>query len=407
MKNVDVLVIGAGPSGAIASSYLNKQGFDVMVVEKMKFPRFVIGESLLPRCMDHLEEVGMLEEVKKAMFQRKEGAKFVWDNEVCEFEFAEQYTKGYTWTWQVQREKFDKLLIDLAQDQGVKVFFEHSVENVDFSGELKKTFLKDENGNDYIVQSKFVIDASGYGRVLPKLLDLSQPSTFEYRSATFARLKNHYKNKDRVLSKIKIDTLDDEKTWLWMIPFSDGTTSVGMVGKSKDIEACVENPKENYPKLLNKSKVFHEIFEKLEFDIEPNAIKGFSIGIKKMYGDGFVLCGNSTEFLDPVFSSGVTFAMESGMKAAKLVEKELNGEKVDWENDYSEYMKKGIDVFRAYVNGWYDGTLHTIFFTHEMRHDIKERICSVLAGYVWDESNPFVKKPKKVLENLVKVIQMG
>ena len=345
--NTDVLIIGAGPSGAIASAYLNKKGFDVLVVEKMTFPRFVIGESLLPRCMDHLEEVGMLEEIKNAGFQRKEGARFTWDDKICDFLFSEQYTQGYTYTYQVQREKFDNLLSELAQKQGVNIKFEHSVESVDFSEKIKKTFLKDENGEDYTVLSKFVIDASGYGRVLPRLLDLSQPSTFEARSAIYSRMKSHYKNKNQQTDKIIIDTLDDEKTWMWIIPFSDGTTSVGTVGKSKSIQECAENPQVEFPKLIAKSPIFNEVFEKVEFVIQPNAIKGFSIGIKKMYGDGYVLCGNSTEFLDPVFSSGVTFAMESGMKAAKLVEKELKNENVDWETEYSEYMKRGINVFRA------------------------------------------------------------
>jgi len=299
--NTDVLVIGAGPSGAIASSYLNKQGFDVLVVEKMTFPRFVIGESLLPRCMDHLEEVGMLEDIEKAGFQRKVGAKFTLNDEICDFLFSEQYTKGYTYTYQVQREKFDKLLIELAQKQGVNVSFEHSVENIDYSEKIKKTFLKDENGNDYTVHSKFVIDASGYGRVLPRLLDLSQPSTFEPRTAIYSRLKSNFRNKNQEIDKIIIDTLDEERTWMWMIPFSDGTISVGTVGKSKELLECAENPKDLFPGLISKSKKFNEVFEKTEFIIEPNAIKGFSIGIKKMYGDGYVLCGNSTEFLDPVF----------------------------------------------------------------------------------------------------------
>src|SRR6187402_3573336 len=102
-EQVDVLVIGAGPSGTVAASIIKKAGFSVKIVEKMKFPRFVIGESLLPRCMEALEEAGFLDAVKAKGFQEKFGAKFVKDGKVCDFSFADQYTKGYNSTWQVPR----------------------------------------------------------------------------------------------------------------------------------------------------------------------------------------------------------------------------------------------------------------------------------------------------------------
>lgn len=403
----DVLVIGAGPGGSIAAAYLQKQNYDVLVVEKQKFPRFVIGESLLPRCMEHLQELDLISEIEKAGFQKKKGVVFTWKERTFEFLFAEQFTPGFTWTWQVQRAKFDKVLIDTVQKRGVDVNFEHEVVAVDFSDKIKKTKVKDENGNYYTVESKFVIDASGYGRVLPKLLDLNKASSFETRTAVFSHIKNHWKKNDAFDSnKIVIDTIDDDKTWMWLIPFSDGTTSVGVVGSNDSIKKCGIDPKSNLKPYLEQVYTFKRLFSKVEFIKEPSSISGFSIGVKKMYGNGFVLCGNSTEFLDPVFSSGVTFAIESGMKAAKLVAKELQGETVDWEKDYTIYMQKGIDVFRTYVRTWYDGTLHIIFYADEVRQEVKDRISSVLAGYVWDEKNSFVKKHARALENLAKVIQM-
>ena len=111
------------------------------------------------------------------------------------------------------------------------------------------------------------------------------------------------------------------------------------------------------------------------------------------------------DILDPIFSSGVTLAISSGYKAATIVSAHLKGKKVNFE-DYSIELKKGIDVFRSYVNGWYDGTLQTIFFSDKTNEEMKRQICSVLAGYVWDETNPFVKKHGKVLNTLAKIIQM-
>ncbi|MBS1689854.1 MAG: hypothetical protein JSS96_14085 [Bacteroidetes bacterium] len=115
-----------------------------------------------------------------------------------------------------------------------------------------------------------------------------------------------------------------------------------------------------------------------------------------------MLTGNVTEFLDPVFSSGVTLASVSAQKAANLVIRHFKGEQVDWENEYMKFMQRGIDVFRTYVNTWYDGTLFSIFFAEERNEDIMNKICSVLAGYVWDESNPFVRNHEKNVRTLGK-----
>lgn len=125
-----------------------------------------------------------------------------------------------------------------------------------------------------------------------------------------------------------------------------------------------------------------------------------------MYGEGFALTGNSSEFLDPVFSSGVAFATESGMLSAKLVHRQLKGEKIDWEVEFTQYMRSGIDVFTTYVKEWYTGNLQTLFFHQPENPDVKKKICAVLAGYVWDETNPFVKKHDSVIKNMAHLIHM-
>src|SRR5215204_1336991 len=118
-EKVDVLVIGAGPSGTVAAAIVKKAGFNVKIVEKLKFPRFVIGESLLPRCMEVLEEGGFLDELKKKNFQEKFGAKFIKDGMVADYNFSDQFSEGWTWTWQVPRAEFDQTLVDVIQSRGV------------------------------------------------------------------------------------------------------------------------------------------------------------------------------------------------------------------------------------------------------------------------------------------------
>lgn len=133
-EKTDVLVIGAGPAGSIAASLIHKQGYKVRVVEKEKFPRFVIGESLLPRVMDHLDEAGLLEAVKKAGFQEKFGAKFVRGEEICDFNFGNQFTDGWKWTWQVPRGQFDQLLASEVEKKGVQVDYQTAVTHIKFNG---------------------------------------------------------------------------------------------------------------------------------------------------------------------------------------------------------------------------------------------------------------------------------
>src|SRR6187549_3523814 len=134
-ENVDVLVIGAGPAGTVAASIINKAGFKVKIVEKEKFPRFVIGESLLPRCMEAFEEAGFLPALKAQGFQQKFGAKFVnIDKRVMDFNFSDQFTKGWTWTWQVPRMDFDNVLATEVQKMGVPVEFQTAVTGIRFEG---------------------------------------------------------------------------------------------------------------------------------------------------------------------------------------------------------------------------------------------------------------------------------
>ncbi|CAN0471979.1 unnamed protein product, partial [Phaeothamnion confervicola] len=128
----DVLVIGAGPAGSIAAAIVHKAGFRVHVVEKEKFPRFVIGESLLPRCMEVLEEGGFIDALKAKNFQQKFGAKFLKNDRIADFNFSDQFSEGWTWTWQVPRAEFDQTLAEVIQQRGIPVEFQTTVTALEF-----------------------------------------------------------------------------------------------------------------------------------------------------------------------------------------------------------------------------------------------------------------------------------
>jgi len=402
----DVLIIGAGPSGSVAAAYFQNNNIDVKVVEKSKFPRFVIGESLLPRCMDHFEEVGLLDALKMANFEVKKGARFLRDDVVCNFDFSKKHTQGWNWTWQVPRSDFDNLLVEDLIKKGVDIAFEHEVIDVKFAEDgSSTTTIKDENGENYNVQAKFIVDSSGYGRVLPRLLNLEKPSSIPEHSSIFGHVKDVNRPDGEEGTLITFDVLDKD-TWFWVIPFSNGNTSVGFVGKNEFIDSFEGSTSERLKDMLKHSDYYHKRFKNAPLLFEPKSIRNYSKAVTQFYGKGYALTGNSAEFLDPVFSSGVTFATESALKAAKLITKELNGETVDWEEDYTNYIKYGVDVFATYVKEWYTGNLQTLFFHRPENPEVKRQICAVLAGYVWDTTNPFVTKHNRIVKTMAHIINM-
>ncbi len=403
---VDVLIIGAGPSGCVAAAYLNNNGISCKVVEKSTFPRFVIGESLLPRCMDHFEETGLLDCLREQGFEIKAGARFLKNDIVCNFDFGKKHTPGWDYTWQVPRAHFDHTLAKEIQKKGVDLSFGQEVTDVVFDEKgHSTTSVKSENGTEYTIKAKFIIDSSGYGRVLPRLLDLDKPSSLDANSAIFTHVKETKRPEGVEGTLITFDVVRDD-VWLWVIPFSNGVTSIGFVGPTEFIESYEGTNTEKLKEMLKISDYYYNRLKDQDFLFDPYIIKNYSKAVKQLYGKGYALTGNSAEFLDPVFSSGVTFATESGLKSAKLITKELKGETVYWEEEYTGYIMRGVDVFRTYVKEWYTGNLQKIFFHRPENPVIKEQICAVLAGYVWDESNPFVKNHNRLVKTVAKVIDM-
>jgi len=401
-QQYDVAIIGAGPAGAISAALLNTAGLDVAVFERTQFPRFVIGESLLPICNDVLEAAGLFERVESQGYQVKTGAVFLRGDEVCEYDFSEQFTAGATWTWQVPRADFDTVLVDGIQDQGVQVFFEHSVTDVT-TGDEPVVSVENDAGDKTDVRCRFIVDASGYGRVLPRLLDLDKPSDQAGRRSLFTHVTGDKRPPGPNSGRIWI--VVHGKAWLWIIPFADGRTSVGVVAPPEfyeslpdESEACLRAVIASDPNAANR-------LTDTEFLFEPKSIESYSIGVKQLFGEGYCLVGNATEFLDPVFSSGVSLALQSARRASDVIIRQMQGETVDWQSEYSDYMARGIDTFRTFVNAWYDESLHKIFFAPEINPHLKKMICSTLAGYVWDLENPFVRNHGRKLSQLVRIIE--
>jgi flavin-dependent dehydrogenase len=404
VENRKVVIIGAGPSGALAATLLKRKGHDVLVLERQRFPRFSIGESLLSHCIDFLEEADMLGAVKAAGFQPKNGAAFAWGDKRTHFDFRDTFTPTAGWTFQVQRARFDKVLADEAQRQGVEIRFEEEITTADFSGATPILSVQRSDGSTYQVEAAFVLDASGYGRVLPRLLDLEAPSNFPVRQAVFTHIEDRIDDEAFDRNKILITTHPGMRdVWFWSIPFNDGRMSQGVVaakerfdGRPDDLTACLRSFIDETPSLAH-------VLKNAVWDTPARSLGGYSANVKALHGQGFALLGNAAEFLDPVFSSGVTIAMRSSSMAARLVDRQLSGEQVDWEHEFAVPLKRGVDAFRAYVEGWYDGSFQDVIYYENATDEIRRMICSILAGYAWDEKNPYVINPKRRLRVLAEL----
>lgn len=400
-QKTQVVIIGAGPSGSIAAALLQQNNIDVIVLEKSLFPRFSIGESLLPACMEVIKKANMLAAVEKANFQFKNGAAFHFSGQHSEFDFTKKFSKGAGTTYQVQRGTFDKVLADEAQQQGVDIRYQHEVIDINFDNNPLLT-IADENKQNYQIEADFILDASGFARVLPRLLDIEEPSTLVPRKAIFTHITDNIiedKSFDREKILISIHP-DDREVWYWLIPFSNGTCSIGVVAKESFLENYPSDNKLALQQLIKEESGLNRILKNAQYPNQFGDILGYSANVKKLCDNKFALLGNAGEFLDPVFSSGVTIAMKSAELATDVLIRKYSGESVDWQNDYAKPLMLGVDAFRCYVEGWYTGEFQQVVLYPKPNQKVKEMICSILAGYAWDSENPFVTDPYRRLNTV-------
>ncbi|WP_052154918.1 NAD(P)/FAD-dependent oxidoreductase [Aliiglaciecola lipolytica] len=401
----DIVVIGAGPAGAVSSALLNKKGYRVLVIEKQHFPRFSIGESLLPQCMTYLEQAGMLDAVEKATFQYKNGAAFCRGNEYEYFDFREKFTPGWGTTFQVQRDCFDKILADESAKQGVDFRFGHALTACEMNDQQRLLTVETESGATYQVQAKFVLDASGFGRVLPKLLNLEKPSTLGTRKSIFTHIKDNITLPHYDRNKILITVHPQySEVWFWLIPFSNGRASVGVVAPPEVLENMQGSPGECLQQLISQAGMLADFLANAEYDSEVRTLGSYSCDVTSLYGENYALLGNAGEFLDPIFSSGVTIALTSASLAAETVHKQLSGLQPDWETEYSQKLKVGVKTFKEFVEGWYDQRFQKVVFSKQKSDNITRMISSILAGYAWDSENPYVQNPRR-LTTLAQICQ--
>ncbi len=389
--STDVLIIGAGPAGTVAGATLARAGFSVLAVEKQWFPRHVIGESLLPRCNELLAQAGLLEAVEARHYMPKHAAMFFQGEKTQRFAFRNSLPGDWTSSFQVPRDDFDQTLVTAARRQGVDVRFGLEVQDVAFREDGAAVGLLDaETGATYGVEARFVLDCSGPARVLSRLLGLDVPADILARSAYYTHVEGDLRPEGEEAGDIWV-VLHPNGSWIWIIPFSNGRTSVGVVAEQATFDAYAGADGEKLWAILREEPNCAARLAKAEPVMRTQRLHGWSTVTKQLHGPGWAVAGNAGDFLDPVFSSGVMFALESATLAGQLAARQLQGEAIDWDRDYDGHMQKAIGTFKTFVQAWYSGDLSRIFFSPVKPQRDIQSICSILGGNVLNEENYLVK----------------
>lgn len=399
MRKSDVLIIGAGPAGTVAASMLARSGVSATVIERSLFPRFAIGESLLPKSTEFLEEAGLRETVEAAGFQAKDGATVTQGKQSITLRFGITELPA---TWQVERARFDDVLASAAQRAGVDIRFGESITAVDVGRGASTLRTTDADGIEREYGGRFVLDASGAGRVLPRQLGLDRPADAPPRAALFAHAADHIDEPgfDRTKSLLAMHP-ERADVWYWLIPFQD-RASVGVVGSLDALSAEGESERRFHAWIRQHPRLSH-LLEAAQWEAPVREMKAYAASVRQLHGPGYALLGNAGEAVDPVFSSGVTLAMKSAVLAAPLVRRELDGETVDWNREFERPLRHGARVFHAFIESWYRGELQRILFSDARPESVYNQILSILAGNVWDARNPYTSQTARRLTTLARI----
>lgn len=402
LLTADVLVIGAGPAGCLAAAQLRRAGLSVIVVEREYFPRFVIGESLLTRCNELLHEAGLLTAIEARGYNIKRGVSFRRNDEENRICFADGLSGDWPTSFQVPRDDFDQTLATAVRGMGADLYFGQEVQAA--STELGRALLPTrdlESGETSTFEGKMLLDCSGYGRVLARLFELELASPLPSRAACFTHVFGDVRDEGDRAGDIWVVSHPDGG-WMWVIPFSNGRTSVGWVGDTAALDARAGTDRERLRAIIEEDPNVSLRMAQAAAVLPTRRIAGYSRKIREWYGPGWVIAGNAGDFLDPVFSSGVALAMESASIAARLTVRQLAGETVDWEGQYRQVMQSAVGVFRGMVEAWYRGDLPELIYASVDSPAARSMITSVLSGYALNPRNPLVRDTPAMITGLLR-----
>jgi flavin-dependent dehydrogenase len=396
----DVIVIGGGPAGSTASTLLAQQGVRVQLFERDRFPRFHIGESLIPETYWVLKRLNMLPKMQQSHFVKKYSVQFVnaagklsapfyfWDNKPHEC----------SQTWQVVRSEFDQLMLDNARDHGVQAHEGIRVVDVLFEGShAVGVTIQFDGGARRDVRAKVVVDASGQNGLLQNRFRLRVWDPILNKGAIWTYWKGAYRDTGRDEGATMVLQTANRKGWFWYIPLHDDMVSVGVVAPFDYLFKNRGDREQTYHEEVDRCTAVKERVSKATRATGYFATKDYSYRSKQVAGDGWVLIGDAFGFLDPLYSSGVLLALRSGEMAADAIVEGLarNDLSAAQLGKWGPAFNEGMDRMRRLVCEYYDG----FSFGNFVRNypDLKNTVTDLLIGDLFTDRVDKVWTPMETL----------
>lgn len=406
-RSYDCIVIGAGPGGSTAAALVAEQGFSTLLVERDKMPRFHVGESLMPECYWAFERLGIVHELERIGFTRKNGVQFVSsdDRETTPFIFSEFDDGPSALTWHVNRNEFDRLLYDTAYNRGATCIDETRV--LDFELRKKghhKVVLQSADGKEHELAAKVIIDASGQSSMIANRMELKE----WYPDLKKAAIWGYFENASRAGgSNPEVTCIlhtETKEAWFWYIPLFDGTVSVGVVGDNEFLLRRGSSPQATFEaEVKNCPGVKRRLMDATQVG-RFNVAKEFSYTCKERAGEGWVLVGDAGGFIDPIYSSGVFLALKSGLMAGEAVCEGLANNDLSAKQlgKWSAEFESGVHWIRKLVRAFYTNEFSFGNFMRAYPHHAKN-LTDLLVGRVWEgepgrifeDMDPWMEKIKK------------
>jgi len=380
----DVAIIGGGPAGSIAGALLARAGRRVVVLERDKFPRFHIGESLLPFSMQAFTRLGLHEKFARAGFMEKFGGEMygACSEEGVKFYFEDGFRSQTDRSYQVTRADFDKLLLDHAAESGAEVREETSVDDVTFSEEEVTLTLssKGELAPRVQIRARYLIDASGRNSILSARFKLKKNYEHLQKISIFAHYDGMERAEGRDGTLTRMVRASDR--WFWVIPLSATRTSVGVVLDGAVFKESRLSPEEFLEEALAEQPLLAQRMRQPERVTPVRTAADFSYRSTRLTGDRWMLAGDAAGFIDPVFSSGVFLAVLAGEQAADILHEVLDHPKRARKlfPRYTRNINKAMDVYLRFVDAWYSKEFIEVFLHPQDIFQIPPAVNAVLGG---------------------------
>src|SRR5579883_900470 len=386
--NPDVVVIGGGPAGSTVSTILAQRGCRVRLFERDKYPRFHIGESLIPETYWVFQRLNMLDKMKASPFVKKYSVQFVNANGKLSapFYFHDNKPHECSQTWQVIRSEFDLMMLNNAREHGVDVRQPARVLEVLFEGDRAVGVkVQREDGGSEEVRAKVVVDASGQSTMLQNRLKLRQWDPVLNKGAIWTYWQGAYRDTGRDEGATVVIQTPNKRGWWWYIPQHDNTISVGVVAPFDYLFKGRGTHEQTYNEEVEACPAVKERVAPGRRSTGYFATKDYSYRSKEVAGNGWVLVGDAFGFLDPLYSSGVLLALKSGELAADAIAEGLAAGDVSAAQlgKWGPMFNRGVDRMRRLVCEYYDGFSFGKFV--KTFPQLKGLVTDLLIGDLFDE----------------------